>query len=151
MDAELSWDQARLQFDRIHAALASSYWSPGIRRDLVERAAQESLTLGAYSPSTGEQVGYARVITDTATFAYLCDVIVFDGFRGQGIGKALVAAVVDHPDLATVRRLLLATRDAHALYDRFGFGPVVSERWMERRRPDSVWQASGASAGPSTC
>lgn len=141
MEFELSWDPARLQFDRIHRALAASYWSPGVRRAVVEDAAARSLTLGAYRP-TGEQIGYARVITDFATLAYLCDVIVFDGFRGQGVGKAMVAACVAHPELQTVRRHLLATRDAHALYAGFGFQPVVADRWMERVSPRSVWQGA---------
>jgi GNAT superfamily N-acetyltransferase len=138
MDIDLSWDPARLQFDRIHAALAASYWSPGVARDLVERAAANSLTLGAYDRQTGEQVAYGRVITDRATLAYLCDLIVFDGFRRQGIGKALVAAVVAHPDLQTVRRHLLATRDAQGLYAPFGFQPVVAGNWMERRNRASA-------------
>lgn len=138
MPFHLSWDPSRLQFDRIHDALATSYWSPGIRRDLVEQAAANSLTLGAYL-STGEQIAYARVITDRATLAYLCDLIVFEGFRGQGVGKALVDAVLGHPALQTVRRHLLATRDAHALYARFGFAEVPAGRWMERRNRRSAW------------
>jgi GNAT superfamily N-acetyltransferase len=141
MDIDLSWDPARLQFDRIHTALAASYWSPRIRRDIVERAAANSLTVGAYDRATGEQVAYARVITDRATYAYLCDVIVFDPFRGQGIGKAIVEAAVTHPDLATIRNFTLGTRDAHSLYERFGFGPVADcSRRMEKRGRDESWK-----------
>lgn len=143
MDFELSWDRARLQFDRVHAALAGSYWSPGVSRDVVERAASNSLVVGAYRRASGEQIGYARVITDRTTFAYLCDVIVFDGARGAGVGKALVQAIVDHPDLQTIRRSLLATHDAHGLYVRFGFervGPSGADRLMERPNPASKRQ-----------
>lgn len=139
----LSWDSARLQFDRIHAALAASYWSPRIRREIVETAAANSLCLGAYEAATGEQVGYARVITDRASFAYICDVIVFDGRRGRGIGKAMVEAILSHPDLQTVRRFMLATKDAHGLYAQFGFGGVDSDRWMElmeTKSPATAWQ-----------
>lgn len=142
-DIVLSWDPSKLQFDRIHAALARSYWSPRVRRDIVERAAAGSLCLGAYDRASGEQIAYARVITDRATFAYLCDVIVFEGHRGDGIGKALVAAVLAHPELATVRRMLLATKDAHGLYEQFGFSRVAEDRWMELvdiRPPAIAWQ-----------
>ncbi len=137
---ELSWDSTRLQMDRVVTALRASYWSPNIRRDLVERAAANSLTLGAYDHTSGEQVAYARVVTDRATFAYLCDVVVFDGFRGRGIGKLLVAAVLAHPDLQTIRRHALATRDAHGLYAQFGYEPVPQGNWMQRKGDPSLWQ-----------
>lgn len=139
-EIELSWDPARLQMDRVTAALRASYWSPNIRPELVERAAANSLTLGAYDRASGEQVGYARIISDRATFAYLCDVITFEGHRGRGIGKMLVEAVLAHPDLQTVRRFALATRDAHTLYTRYGFTPVVAGNWLERRGDASAWQ-----------
>jgi GNAT superfamily N-acetyltransferase len=137
---ELSWERSRLQIDRVHAALAASYWSPNIRRDLVELAAANSLTLGAYDRASGEQVAYARVVTDRATFAYLCDVIVFEGFRGLGIGKLLVAAVLAHPELQTIRRHALATRDAQSLYAQFGYEPVPQGNWMQRKGDPSLWQ-----------
>jgi GNAT superfamily N-acetyltransferase len=141
MDIDLSWDPARLQFDRIHQALAASYWSPGVRRDIVERAAANSLTLGAYNRATGEQVGYARVITDRATYAYLCDVIVFEEHRGQGIGKAIVEAAITHPDLGTIRNFALGTRDAHSLYERHGFEPVPDcTKRMEKKGRAETWQ-----------
>jgi GNAT superfamily N-acetyltransferase len=147
MTIELSWDPGRLQFDRIHAALATSYWSPRIRRDLVERAAANSLTLGAYRSTTGEQVAYARVVTDRATFAYLCDVIVFEGSRGEGIGKLLVESVLEHPELQTVRRHALATRDAQGLYARYGYEPVPQGNWMQRKGDPSAWQDVNESDG----
>jgi predicted GNAT family N-acyltransferase len=138
MEYELSWDPKRLQFDRVHTALAGSYWSPNVSREIVERAAANSLVLGAYRQDDGEQIAYARVITDRATLAYLCDVIVFDGHRKSGVGKALVSAILAHPDLQTVRRFLLATQDAHGLYAQYGFGPVVDGRWMELRNASAT-------------
>ena len=140
MDFEVSWDPARLQFDRIHHALAHSYWTPNIRRDLVERAAAHSLCAGAYDRATGVQAAYARVVSDHATYAYLCDVIVFDDYRGRGIGKALVEGALAHPELQNVRIFALGTRDAQGLYARYGFTPVDASRRMERRGPDHVWQ-----------
>ena len=138
MDYDLSWEPARLQFDRVHAALAGSYWSPGVARERVERAAENSLVLGVYARGSGEQIAYARVISDRTTLAYLCDVIVFEGYRGHGVGKAMVTAILAHPELQLVRRFLLATHDAHGLYAQFGFGPVVADRWMELRRLSRV-------------
>lgn len=140
MDIEFSWDPGRLQFDRIHAAIAASYWSPDIRRDLVERAAANSLCLGAYDRTSGEQAAYARVVSDRATYAYLCDVIVFFNYRGRGIGTALVETALAHPDLQTVRIFALGTRDAQGLYERFGFTHVDASRRMERKSPNHVWQ-----------
>lgn len=140
MAVELSWDPSRLQMDRVIAALRASYWSPNIRPELVVRAAENSLTLGAYDRASGEQLGYARVITDRATFAYLCDVITFEHHRGRGIGKALVEAVLAHPELQTVRRFALGTRDAHSLYARYGFTPGDPTRWMDRKGDASAWQ-----------
>lgn len=134
---ELSDDRARLQFDRIHAWLASSYWSPGIARDLVERAAAGSHPLGAYRD--GEQVGYARMITDYATFAWLADVWIEAGVRGQGLGRAMVRWFLDHPDYAGIRRFALVTGDAHGVYGALGFHPPLRpERWMERLDPEAA-------------
>ena len=140
IEIELSWDPARLDLDRVHAALASTYWSPRVRRDIVERAVANSLCVGAYDRATGAQVGFARLITDRTTFAYLCDVVVFDGYRGQGIGKRLVRETLAHPELQTIRRCALVTRDAQELYARHGYQPVVPGRWMERMGPNEFWQ-----------
>jgi N-acetylglutamate synthase-like GNAT family acetyltransferase len=98
---------------------------------------QASLNFGAYAP-TGEMVGAARVVTDYATFGWLCDVFVLDQHRDRGLGKALVAAVVEHPQLADLQRIILATSDAHDLYSPYGFDLMANpERWMERNRPVS--------------
>ena len=134
---ELSDDPARLRFDRIHAWLASSYWSPGIARALVERAARGSHALGAYLD--GEQVGYARAITDHATFAWIADVWVEERGRGQGLGRRMVRWFLDHPDFAGIRRFALVTGDAHGVYEVLGFhAPLRPERWMERLDPEAA-------------
>ncbi|MGI4878176.1 MAG: GNAT family N-acetyltransferase [Janthinobacterium lividum] len=131
----LSDDKARLDTARIHGWLASSYWSPGIARDLVERAIAGSHCLGAYAD--GEQVGFARVITDHATFAWLADVWVDASVRGQGLGRRMTRWFVDHPDLVGIRRFALGTFDAHGVYAAVGFAPLARpERLMERLSPD---------------
>jgi ribosomal protein S18 acetylase RimI-like enzyme len=134
---EISSDQHRLDLDAIHAYLTRSYWSPGIPRDVVERAVRNSLCFGAYQRAAGAQTGFARVVTDYATFAYLCDVYVLEEHRGQGLGKAMMRAAVAHPALTGARRVMLATRDAHGLYRPFGFGDVIrNTNLMEIVRPD---------------
>ena len=134
---ELSDDRARLDIARIHGWLASSYWSPGIARGTVERAVAGSLCLGAYHD--GVQVGFARAVTDRATFAWLADVWVDVGARGQGLGRRMTGWFVDHPDLAGIRRFALVTRDAHGVYAAHGFAPLLRpDRYMERLAPDAA-------------
>ncbi|MDH7973862.1 GNAT family N-acetyltransferase [Sphingomonas sp. AR_OL41] len=132
---ELSDDRALLQVDRIHAWLASSYWSPGIARELVERAIAGSHCLGAYADDV--QVGFARMITDHATFAWLADVWIEEEVRGQGLGRRMVQWFLDHPDFAGIRRTALVTRDAHGVYAALGFhAPLRPDRYMERLAPE---------------
>jgi N-acetylglutamate synthase-like GNAT family acetyltransferase len=127
----LSDDKALLQVDRVHGWLATSYWSPGVDRGLVERAIAGSHCLGAYSE--GEQVGFARMITDHATFAWLADVWVDEAVRGQGICGRMVQWFLDDPRFAGLRRMGLATRDAHDVYAKLGFHrPLQPEIYMER-------------------
>lgn len=134
---ELSDDKQRLDVARIHGWLASSYWSPGIGRDTVERAIAGSLCVGAYRG--GEQVGYARAITDRATFAWIADVWVDADVRGQGLGRRLVGWFLEHPELRDIRRFALVTGDAHGVYAPLGFhAPLRPERWMERLHPDAA-------------
>ncbi len=129
---DISTDPARLQLAAIHAYLTRSYWSPGVPRDVVARAIANSLCFGIYLDEA--QVGFARVVTDKASFAYLADVYVLEAHRRQGLSKRLVAAIQAHPDLQGLRRFMLATRDAHGLYAQFGFRPVAApDRLMERR------------------
>jgi GNAT superfamily N-acetyltransferase len=130
-DYSISTDPARLDLDAIHAYLTShSYWAEGISRELVVKALAHSLCFGVYHGRA--QVGFGRVITDTATFAYLSDVYVLEAHRGRGLGKWLMATIVAHPDLQGLRRFSLATRDAQGLYAQFGFTPLRHpERHME--------------------
>lgn len=125
---EISTDPARLNVVAIHSYLTRSYWAQGIDLSLVRRSLQGSLNFGVYQtgPQRLEaQVGLARVITDRATFAYLCDVYILEPHRSQGLSKRLMQQVVAHPDLQGLRRFLLATADAHRLYQQFGFATVT--------------------------
>jgi len=132
---EVTTDAARFDITAIHAFLTQAYLSPGIPREVVERAIAHSLCFGVLCD--GSQVGFARVVTDRSTFAYLADVYVLEAHRGRGLSKRLMDAIVSHPDLQGLRRWLLATRDAHTLYSRYGFGPLMApDRMMEIARPD---------------
>lgn len=132
---EISTDPARLDVDLVHRFLSEeAYWAIGRPRALTERAIAHSLCFGAYADD-GAQVAFARVVTDHALFAYLADVFVLPTVRGQGIGKQLVGAIMAHEDVRAVRRVVLATDDAHGLYAQFGFTPLVdAEAWMGIRR-----------------
>ena len=130
MKLEISIDRNWLDVDTIHHCLSeSAYWAIGRPREVVQRSFDNSLCFGAYD--AGQLVGFARVVTDYATFGWLADVFVVEAYRGQGVGKALVQAVHEHPDLRPLR-LLLATRDAHGLYAQYGFEPVAPDRYMQR-------------------
>jgi GNAT superfamily N-acetyltransferase len=133
-----STDRGRLDIDRIHRFLAEeSYWVPGIRREFVERAIEHSLCFGIYDGS--EQLAFARVVTDCAGFAWLADVFVVGERRGENLGKRLVAFILAHPDLQQIRRFMLATRDAHGLYEQHGFTPLAHpEHVMERYDADAL-------------
>ena len=134
---DLSDDPARLDRARVHGWLASSYWSPGIPRETVERAIAGSHPLGAYRD--GEQVGFARAITDHATFAWIADVWVDEAARGQGLGRRMVRWFLDHPDFAAIRRVALVTADAHGVYAALGFhAPIRPDRYMERLSPEAA-------------
>jgi GNAT superfamily N-acetyltransferase len=124
----ISTDRGSLDVDRIHRFLSTeAYWSPGVAREVVERSIENSLCFGVYAPG-GEQVGFARAVTDRATFAWLADVYVESEHRGRGLGKRLVAEVLEHPELQGLRRWMLGTADAHDLYRRFGFDAVKDVR-----------------------
>lgn len=132
----ISDDPTRLDLRAIHAYLTRAYWSAGIPLEVVRRAVQSSLSVGAYD-AAGAQVGLVRVISDYATFCYVCDVYVLEEHRGHGLSKAMLAMVMEHPKLRGLRRWSLVTADAHGLYSQFGFKPVAQpERHMERLEPD---------------
>lgn len=142
---EISTDPARLDIEAMHAYLARSYWSPGIPFAIVERAARHSLCFGLYERSTGRQVGLARIVTDHATFAYLCDVYVLEEHRGRGLGKFLMQTVMAHPAVTGARRTMLGTRDAHGLYAQYGFrAPPDDGVLMQILRPDMYRVAATA-------
>jgi GNAT superfamily N-acetyltransferase len=132
----ISTSRERLSLDVIHGFLTNCYWAKGIPRDVVERSMEHSLCFGIYEDS-GTQIGFARVVSDFATVAYLGDVFVLESHRGRGLSKWLMQCIVEHPALQNLRRWILLTRDAHGLYSQFGFTPVkASERYMELHRPD---------------
>ncbi|HWG37721.1 MAG TPA: GNAT family N-acetyltransferase [Terriglobales bacterium] len=132
---EISSEPGRLDLDVIHEFLATAYWSPGIPREIVAQAMRNSVCFGAYAGQA--QVGFARVVTDRTTFAYLADVFVLPEHRGRGLSKRLMQAVRSHPDLQGLRRWLLVTRDAHGLYRQFGFAPIAAPaRHMEILDPE---------------
>ena len=130
----ISTDKSRLDIEVIHGFLDKSYWAAGRAVETIRRSIENSLAFGIYKGA--QQVGFARVITDYATFAWLADVFVLEEFRGQGLSKWLMEAIISHPDLKALRRWVLATKDAHELYRRFGFNELSRpERWMERADP----------------
>ncbi|AUH53166.1 GNAT family N-acetyltransferase [Chromobacterium sp. ATCC 53434] len=137
MAVEIDADPRRLDRERIYRYLSrESYWARGLPREVFERSLAHSLCFGAYAED-GQQIGFARAITDQATFAYLADVFVLDGWQGQGVGKRLVEAALAHPALQDLRRMVLATADAHGLYAQYGFTALNRpERMMEKLDQD---------------
>jgi GNAT superfamily N-acetyltransferase len=141
----ITTDQSRLDLDVIHGFLAASYWATGIPREVVERALRHSLCFGAFEGQA--QVGFARVVSDYATYAYISDVFVLPSHRGRGVGKQIMTAIVTHADLQGLRRWTLFTRDAHGLYRQYGFGePRFPERLMEILGPPYAASAAGTVA-----
>jgi GNAT superfamily N-acetyltransferase len=127
----ITTDRERLNLDMIHAFLTNSYWAKGIPREVVARSIEHSLCFGMYDEN-GNQMGFARVITDYATIAYLGDVFLLESHRGLGLSKWLMECIVQHPALQNLRRWILLTRDAHNLYSKFGFTPLKSpDSYME--------------------
>ena len=134
-DYVISTDKLRIDASVVHRFLAQSYWAEKIPIEIVKRAIDNSLCFAMYRHSV--LVGFARVISDFATFAYLADVFILPEERGRGLSKWLMQTIVDHPELQGLRRFTLATRDAHDLYAQFGFTPFdTPERWMHRHDPD---------------
>ena len=134
-DYEISTDPLRIDAPMVHQFLTDSYWAIGIPLETVRRSIENSINFGLYHGQ--QQVGFARIISDLATFAYLADVFVLPAYRGRGLSQWLMECIVSHPDLQGLRRWMLATQDAHGLYAKFGFTPIKSsEPWMEIHRPD---------------
>ena len=140
----ISTDTARLNLGVVHGFLRGSYWAKDIPEEVIRRSIEHSLPFGVYEGAA--QVGFARVVTDRATFAYLCDVFVIESHRGRGLAKWLVGVVIAHPELQGLRRWLLATKDAHRLYRQFGFTELDRpEIFMERHAPDVYKRQHGNS------
>lgn len=130
----LSTDRRRVDHATVYAMLAGAHWGGSVTPEKLARSIEHSVTVGVYDDATGAQLGFARVVTDLTTFAYLCDVIVAEHARGRGIGKWMVEAILSHPDLQGLRRFSLLTRDAQALYEKFGFTTdMPASRYMELR------------------
>lgn len=137
----ITTDVNQLDLNIIHQFLASSYWAKGLPLEVLQRSIQNSLIFGLYKGK--QQIGFARLITDHATFAYVADVFILEPFREQGLGKWLIETIISYPELQGLRRWLLATKDAHELYRRFGFTELKnSDRLMEKWSPD-VYQQTG--------
>lgn len=132
----ITTDKTKLSVEYIHQYLSTqSYWAPQIPLHTVQRSVEGSLCFGVFYHE--QMIGFARVITDNATFGYLADVFIDEAFRGQGLSKWLMEVIVQHPNLQGLRRFMLATRDAHGLYRQFGFSDLTyPERWLQIVNPD---------------
>ena len=131
----ISTEKEKMDIDLIHSFLTRSYWAEGISKEIVRRSIQGALCFGVFE--NDKQVGFARMITDKATFAYLADVFIIEEYRGLGLSKWLMEFIMSYPDLQGLRRMILATRDAHELYKKFGFTPLNNvDRWMHIHHPD---------------
>lgn len=138
----LTTDKARIDVPYVHRFLSQSYWAQDIPIEVVQRSIEGSLCFAIFHQR--QQVGFARVITDGATFAYLADVFIDEAYRKKGLSKWLMECIQSHPSLQGLRRFLLATRDAHGLYTQFGFSPLMhADRWMQKHQPDVYKNKSG--------
>jgi GNAT superfamily N-acetyltransferase len=147
-DFVVSTDRERLDFDLIHGFLSRSYWAEGMPKVVLQRAIENSLCFGMFDRA--QQVGFARAITDLATYAYLSDVFVVEGYRGRGLGRWMIECILTHPDLQGVRRIALFTRDAQGLYSQLGFGASTSKsEYMEIRNPGVYGSAARREGGPA--
>ena len=131
----ISTEKEKLDIELIHSFLNRTYWAEGISKETIRRSIEGSLCFGVFE--NDKQVGFARMITDKATFAYLADVFIIEEYRGRGLSKWLMEVIMSHPDLQGLRRMILATKDAHGLYKQFGFTPLINvDRWMHILDPD---------------
>jgi len=140
-DYLISTDKSKIDLDMVHHFLSASYWAENIPKPVVQRSIENSLCFGVYHQQ--DQIGFARVISDLATFAYLGDVFILPMYRNRGLAKWLMQVISEHPQLQGLRRFTLATRDAHGLYAQFGFTPFDKpERWMQKHDP-AVYKNNG--------
>ena len=131
----ISTEKEKLDIDLIHSFLNRTYWAEGISKEIIRRSIEGSLCFGLFE--NDKQVGFARMITDKATFAYLADVFIIEEYQGRGLSKWLMEVIMSHPDLQGLRRMILVTKDAHGLYKQFGFTPLINvDRWMQILDPD---------------
>ena len=131
----ISTEKEKLDIDVIHSFLNRTYWAEGISKEIISRSIEGSLCFGVFE--NNKQVGFARMITDKATFAYLADVFIIEEYRGRGLSKWLMEVIMSYPDLQGLRRMILVTKDAHGLYRQFGFTPLINvDRWMHIFDPD---------------
>tara|TARA_B110000196_G_C20912385_1_gene551180 strand:+ start:35 stop:478 length:444 start_codon:yes stop_codon:yes gene_type:complete len=134
----ISTDKSKLNFNVIYNFIANSYWAKGIPNSVMQKAIDNSMCFGIYS-AHNEQVGFARVVTDNATFSYLADVFITPNLQGNGLSKLLVKTIVEHPELQGLRRFLLATSDAHGLYAQYGFKPIDNPALLMQINPANVY------------
>jgi N-acetylglutamate synthase-like GNAT family acetyltransferase len=133
----ISTDKSLLDIAFVHAYLTRSYWAEGIPYETVERSVNGAVCFGIYREEDGKQIGFARLITDETTFAYLADVFIDEAYRGKGLSKWLMQVIMESDSVQGLRRFMLATRDAHGLYAQFGFSPLThTDRWMHIHYPD---------------
>lgn len=132
MEFYISSDRQKLDILKIHKAVKDSYWGEYRNMEMTQLTVDNSMCFGVYTQE-GEQVGFARVLTDRVVFAYIMDVLIFEGFRGKGLGKKLMEYIMEHPEIKQVQTIALKTKDAHSLYEPFGFEKVGdSELWMAK-------------------
>ena len=137
-DYSISTDKSKLNFNVIYNFIANSYWAKGIPKSVMQSAIDNSMCFGVYS-AHNEQVGFARVVTDKATFAYLADVFIAPHLQGNGLSKLLIKTIVEHPELQGLRRFLLATSDAHGLYAQYGFKLIDNPALLMQINPENVY------------
>lgn len=134
-DYWVTTDNTKFDFDAIHKWITNSYWASGRSKEDMKKVMENSLNFGLFHNE--KQIGFARVVTDYHTFAYLCDVIIDEAYRGKGLGKMLMKEVLEYPELKIMKRWLLFTKDAHGLYEQFGFDKDdMPERTMVKKNPD---------------
>jgi N-acetylglutamate synthase-like GNAT family acetyltransferase len=140
MDYKITDNKADMDVDAIHNYLTCSYWAKNVPKSVITKAIENSLCFGVFAITAnenGQQVGFARLITDSVTFAYLADVYILEEHRGKGLSKQLMATIVKHPQLQGLRRIMLATRDAHGLYEKYGFTALTDQTmFMQLWTPD---------------